>query len=51
MAATHSPWTPAEVADALAAAAKHTAMRGEKMVVHWKDVADELSAKGGVRCA
>ena len=51
MAATHSPWTPAEVADALAAAAKHTAMRGEKLVVHWKDVADELSAKGGFRSA
>ena len=46
-----SPWIPSEVADTLACAAKHTGMRGEKLTVHWKDVAAELSAKGGGRTA
>ena len=44
---THTRWTEAEVAETLAVAAKHTGTRGEKSIVHWNAVAEELAARGG----
>ncbi len=47
MSHARHPWTDSEVAETLSVAAKHTGTRGEKMVVHWVQVASELAARGG----